>query len=196
MYTVECTVTGISPLMQHKYPMPPDVLNPKGAIRVSGSRDFSEEWREYLYSTAEGEIYQPAAHFEAALIKAAMQFRITGKRGKSYGDLFKANVFVSPDQISHHATIPESLDLDADKPLYIDARPVIVARARVVRLRPTFKPGWSLSFEINVLDDQIALDLLNDVLVLAGKAVGIGDYRPRFGRFMITRFEKSGNGKE
>lgn len=195
MYTVECTITGVAPLMQHRYPLPPDILNPTGATRVTGSRDFSQEWRDYFYVTSEGTVYQPASHIEAALINAAKQFRITGKRGKSYGDLFKANVFVSPDALPHHATMPESLDLDADKALYLDARPVIVNRARVVRLRPTFKAGWSLSFEITVLDDQIAVDLLNDVLTLAGKAVGIGDYRPRFGRFLVSHFEKCPNGK-
>jgi hypothetical protein len=33
--------------------------------------------------------------------------------------------------------------------------------------------------------------VLNSILVKAGESVGIGDYRPRFGRFIVTRFEKS-----
>ncbi len=63
-----------------------------------------------------------------------------------------------------------------------------------MRVRPTFKPGWKLDFEITVLDDQILHNVLNEVLSLAGRTVGVGDFRPRFGRFMVTRFEVSKNG--
>lgn len=191
MYTVNVRIIGIAPLMQHRYPIPPDVLNPKGATRVTGSRDFSQEWKEYFYATSEGEIYQPATHIESAMISAAKQFKITGKRGKTYGDIFKANVFVSPDQILHNVCVPETLDADADKVLYLDIRPVVVQHARIVRLRPTFKAGWTLDFEIQVIDDQIAQDLLMDVLALSGKTSGLGDNRPRFGRYQVTHFEVS-----
>lgn len=189
MYTVQTSITGVAPLMQHRFPIPPDVLNPKGGTKVTGARYFSEEWKEYFYATPEGEIYQPASHIEGALVRGAAQFKITGKRGKSYKELFQGNVFVAPDAILHHLKVPHSLDADADKPLYLDVRPVIVNRARVVRIRPTFKPGWCLEFEIQVLDDQISDSIVNDVLVLAGKTCGIGDYRPKFGRFMVTHFE-------
>ncbi len=175
--------------MQHRFPIPPDVLSPKGGKRSSGAIDYSQEWREYLYATPQGEIYQPSSHFEGALVKAAAQFKVTGKRGKSYKDLFNANVIVSPDAILHGVNVPEELDADADKVLYLDVRPVIVNRARVIRLRPTFKPGWKLDFEIQVIDDQLPAEILNDCLVLAGKTVGIGDYRPKFGRFLVSKFD-------
>lgn len=189
MYTIDTSVQGIAPLMQHRFPIPPDVLKPKGGTKVTGARDFSEEWREYFYATPDGDIYQPASHIEGALVRAAAQFKITGKRGKSYKELFQGNVFVSPDAIPHGVKVPESLDADADKPLYLDVRPVIVNRARVVRLRPTFKSGWKLDFEIQVLDNQIASEIVNDILTLAGRTCGIGDFRPKFGRFLVSRFE-------
>jgi hypothetical protein len=189
MYTVNVSVTGVSPLMQHRFPIPPDVLNPKGGKRSSGAIDYSQEWREYLYADSDGQIYQPSSHFEGALVKAAAQFKVTGKRGKSYKDLFNANVIVSPDKILHGVQVPETLDADADKQLYLDVRPVIVQRARVIRLRPTFKPGWKLDFEIQVIDDQLPAEILNDCLTLAGKTVGIGDYRPKFGRFLVSKFD-------
>lgn len=190
MYTVSVTVEGVAPLMQHRFPMPELEALSKGGHKSTGSVDYTQEWREYFYSDGDGQIYQPASHFEGALVKAAVSFKIAGKRGKTYKDLFKAAVFISPDQIPHDGfTIPEELDTDADKPLYLDARPVVVQRARVVRIRPTFAPGWKLEFEIEVLDDEIQPGLLQDVLTMAGKTVGIGDYRPRFGRFNVVHFE-------
>lgn len=190
MYTIDCEITGIAPLLEHRYPMPDLGDLGKGGMKDKGGKDFTQEWREYLYTDAAGNVYQPADHIMGALVKAAVGFKVSGRRGKSYKDSFSSSVIVSPDHIPHEGVkVPEQLDADADKPLYLDARPVVVQRARVVRIRPAFKPGWRLSFEITVIDDQISAGIVNDVLVLAGRTVGIGDFRPRFGRFMVTRFE-------
>jgi len=85
---------------------------------------------------------------------------------------------------------PEELDTDPDKKLYLDLRPVVISRARVVRIRPTFKAGWELEFVIEVIDDQIPIEMVQDILTLAGKTVGIGDFRPKFGRFRVVTFEE------
>jgi hypothetical protein len=189
MYTVDCKVVGTAPLMQHRFPIPDLADMSSGATLKTGSKDYSKEWHEYLYVTGKGMVYQPATHFEAAMANAAVNFRIKGRGRKTYKDLFKAAVFVNPEQILHGIAAPDELDTDADKPLYLDMRPVVVSRSRVVRIRPTFAPGWELEFGIEVMDDQIAAELVQDVLALAGKTVGIGDFRPKFGRFSVARFE-------
>ncbi len=188
MYTVSCSIKGIAPLMQHRFPMPDLSAMSKGGHKSTGSKDYTQEWREYFYSDEQG-IYQPSSHIEGALVKAAVNFKVTGKRGKSYKDLIVANVIIDPERIPHNTPVPDDLDTDADKPLYLDVRPVIIQRARVVRIRPTFKAGWMLSFEIQCLDDEVQPDLLQDVLMLAGKTVGIGDYRPKFGRFSVVEYK-------
>lgn len=189
MYTINVSVTGIAPLMQHRYPMPDFADMGKGGKKKTGEVDYMQEWRDYLYVTSEGDIYQPAVHFDGCMVKAAAGYKIQGQRGKTYKDLFKGNVFTSPDAILHGVKVPDELDTDADKQLYLDCRPVVIQRARVVRIRPCFKPGWKLDFEISVLDDQVPANVVNEVLSLAGRTVGVGDFRPRFGRFMISRFE-------
>ena len=193
MYTVSTMIKGIAPLMQHRYPMPDLNTLSKGGHKSSGAKDYTQEWREYFYATEDGEIYQPSSHIEGALTKAAVNFKVTGKRGKSYKDLIVANVIVDPERILHNMKVPEELDADADKPLYLDVRPVIVQRARVVRIRPTFKAGWELAFDIQVIDDEIQPELLQDILALAGKTVGIGDYRPKFGRFQVIEYKLQSN---
>lgn len=189
MYTIDVKVVGDAPLMQHQFPMPEYKDMGKGGTKHTGAKDYTEEWREYLYLTSDNQIYQPASHFEGAMVKSAVNFKITGKRGKTYKDLFRAAVFVHPEEILHGIKGPATLDTDGDAPLYLDLRPVVVQRSRVVRIRPTFSPGWKLEFEIEVLDDQIAPQLVQDILTHAGKTVGIGDFRPKFGRFSIAHFE-------
>lgn len=188
MYEVEVKVIGSSVMLHHRYPMPEFETMGKGSKKQTGAVDYTQEWRSYLYANGRG-IFQPAAHFEAAMIAAATNFKVQGKRGKSYKDLFKAAVFVTPDEIPFNMEVPAELDTDGDKPLYLDMRPVVVNRARVVRIRPAFKPGWELEFAIQVIDDSLHYEVVQDVLVLAGKTIGVGDYRPRFGRFTVVRFE-------
>ncbi len=195
MDLISCKIKGVAPLLQHRFPMPTLEAMSKGGKKTTGSVDYTEEWKKALYVIPKGFIYQPATHIEGAMVKAAVNFKIPGKRGKTYKDLFKAAVFVTPDAISHGIKEPKKLDTDPTKRLYIDMRPVVVQRARVVRLRPAFAAGWELEFDIELADNQIAPELVNEILVLAGSTVGIGDFRPKFGRFMVTRFEVSSNGK-
>jgi len=188
MYTVSVTVRGTAPLLQHRFPVPEFGNLSKGGRKSTGAIDYSTEWKEYFYSNG-GKIYQPSSHIEGALIKAAAGFKIAGKRGRSYKDLFSAAILIDPERIPHNMDVPEELDADADKPLYLDVRPVVVQRARIVRVRPAFRAGWELSFEITVSDDEVQPDLLQDVLILAGRSVGIGDFRPKFGRFAVVEFK-------
>ena len=191
MYQVEVKVKGLAVLLQHRFPVPTYEEMGSGGKKQTGSKDYRQEWRQSLYVTDKGEVYQPANHFELAMVKAASNFKITGRRGKTYKDLVSSNVVVDPEKILFGMTITENDDLttDADQPLYLDLRPVVIQRARIVRIRPAFKPGWELDFVINVLDDELPANMLQDILTLAGKTVGIGDYRPKFGRFVVTKFE-------
>lgn len=197
-YNIQTQIQGISPLLQHRFPIPTYEEMSTGGKAVRGERDFSQEWRKALYVNAQDEVYQPAIHIESAMVKAAVNFKIQGRRGKTFKDLFRGNCFIAPEEIPHGIKNPQELDTDADKPLYLDLRPVVVQRARVVRIRPAFKVGWTLDFEIEVLDDQIPVNVVQEVLTLAGKTIGVGDFRPKFGRFRVTQFQvlDSPNGKE
>jgi hypothetical protein len=189
MYQVEVKVEGVSPLLQHRFPIPDYADLNKGGKKSTGAKNYADEWKSSLYVTKDNQIYQPASHFELSMTKAAASFKVTGKRGKSYKDLVASAMFIDPLEILFGMDAPTELDTDPDKTLYLDMRPVVIMRARVVRLRPCFKPGWNLGFTINVIDDELPSEILQDILTLSGKAVGIGDYRPKFGRFKIVSFE-------
>lgn len=191
MYQVSCKVRGVSPLLQNRFPMPDYEDMGIGGHKQTGKIDYSQQWRESLYVTRNKEVYQPAVHFERSMVKSAVNFKIQGKRGKTYKDLVSASVFISPEEILHGIGEPDELDTDGDKALYLDLRPVVIQRARVPKVRPAFKPGWELEFVIDVIDDQMPQEMLKDILDYAGRAIGIGDYRPRFGRFQVVQFEVS-----
>ena len=193
MYTVDATIEGVAALIQHKFGIQTQTQMEKPSKKRTGAPDYSEEWRDTCYLDPDSKLAQPGLHIEMAMVKAASAFKVPGGRGKTYKDLFNSAVFVRPDLITHNQAVPEKPGINEyDAPVYVDLRPVVVQRARVLRSHLALAPGWRLTFQIEVQDDEIRLDVVQDVLAQAGQMVGIGDYRPRYGRFRIANFEKAG----
>ncbi|MBY0512744.1 MAG: hypothetical protein K2P78_02390, partial [Gemmataceae bacterium] len=67
---------------------------------------------------------------------------------------------------------------------------VMVQRQGITRSRPAFNAGWRATFLVSVLTPEYVKpsDLLA-VLTQAGRLVGVGDFRPTYGRFQVVRFE-------
>src|SRR4030042_169122 len=171
METFQVTIEGLAPLLQHRFTgggeLPPD------AKQKSGAQDYSGDAEKALYRMEDGTIYQPAEHIERAMPKAASNFQITGKGKKTYKDLVNSAILIDPVFIPHQISKYE-----------IDIRAVRVQRARVVRQRPIF-PKRKLCFQVIITESQLPGKVAKEILDYAGRYVGIGDYRPKFGRFQV-----------
>jgi hypothetical protein len=73
------------------------------------------------------------------------------------------------------------------EPQFVDRRGAVVQRNRVNRERPGLLPGWECEFTANVLTPEyVTPEMLREVLFVAGRFVGLGDFRLDFGRFQIV----------
>jgi hypothetical protein len=177
MGAVSVKIKGIAPLFQHRFPEEDFGVNATKARKAV--YDPQQECEKALYQNDVDGIYQPSDHLLGALIVAGASFKYKGL--KTYKDIIKQSVNVTPDCIPHENPKWE-----------IDSRSVVIERKRIMRSRPLFH-DWSLSFEIEILDDTlISPSVLKEILEKAGK-VGIGDYRPRYGRFMVTEYKVLNN---
>ena len=145
-------------------------------MKTGQSYDNEKLAEESRYCDDDGNLVQPALHIEAAMIKAAANFRFQGK--KTFKDPFKSAVFIEPELIPHES-----------QEWTIDERPVVVNKSRIIRARARLD-SWALSFVILVIDERITGAIVKDVLTDAGQYYGIGDNRPRFGRFEVVGFER------
>lgn len=72
--------------------------------------------------------------------------------------------------------------------------PVVVNRSRILRTRAKFEPPWSCTFEVDVDDELIDQSQLLEWLDIAGRQIGVGDWRPEksgiYGRFTEPNIEK------
>lgn len=174
-YSVDVKIVGTQPLLQNKFPEAPEVKSKRkvGSDTIGDPRGEAET---KLYRT-NGVIYQPGIHIEAALTRAAADYQIVGRRKKTYKSLVASCVRVKPEAIPHEI---QKWD--------VDSRRVVVIRAGIVRHRPRFEK-WALAFAIEVADSSLSPETLQEILEEAGKNHGIGDYRQRFGRFRIEKFQ-------
>jgi len=172
---VKCRIRGVAPLLQHRFPEESDDVQIK---KRTGSIDYSTEVEKAIFKNEDGVIYEPSEHIEGCLRKAASSFRIPGQGKKTYKDMMLSSIVVEPEMIPLE---PQEYE--------VDKRSVIIGRARVFRYRPRWD-NWELDFNVNILDEQLTPDSLKEILIYGGAAKGIGDYRPKFGRFEVTEFKE------
>lgn len=71
--------------------------------------------------------------------------------------------------------------------------PVVVQRSRILRTRALFETPWSVACEIDTDPDLVDAEKLTAWLELAGRRIGLGDWRPQksgtYGRFTVESVE-------
>lgn len=193
MYQVNAAIRGTAGLLQHSFGQVALTSLQETTKRRTGKVDYSLEWMDTMFVDRSGYLYEPATHIEGALLRAAAQFKMA--KTKTWKDTVRAYVIVQPDEILHlrngqPVLAPdETLLTNPTDYLSVSIMRVVVQRAAVARSRLLIAPGWELAFCIQVQDEQMRIDALRDILIEAGRAFGIGDYRPRYGRFEVTQFE-------
>lgn len=182
-------LTGTAPLLMRR----PTTVNPLDPItreikKFTGKRKKTEEdhqtiarleWESSIYHEAGVGVYVPGVNVETCL-------RDAGKVTKQ-GTAVTRGVIVTEDMLPLKYAGPNvngSLQPLWDAHLR-DYRRVGNQQNSVMRCRPMF-PDWSLDvplvFEPSVIDESD----LRDIAERAGLMIGIGDYRPRFGRFEVS----------
>ena len=173
--TIEVEIKGVAPYLMHRFPG--ETADTKGQ-KKTGRKDYTLQAEESLYRDEKGVIYVPSTQIEGAIVKASTDFQITGKGKKTYKDLSRSALVVQPNAIPME---PQEW--------VQDAQPVVVQRSRVMRYRPKWDQ-WKLHFKIEILDDQFPVEIVKEILDSARTYKGIGDFRPKYGRFIVTSFKE------
>lgn len=179
-YIVSVTLEGVADLLFHRWNC--EAVETKSAAAKNSKAKKTDDVESYVYRTDEGNLAMPGEYLRQSIITAAKFRQDPRSPRKSAMDLFKAGV-VSLTQLSDLGT----KDWD-----YLDKRRVVIQRNAVNRVRPAMLKGWRATFEMSVLlPEYIEQDTLHEVIASAGRLIGLGDFRPTFGRFQIHGWEVS-----
>ena len=164
-------VKGLVPILFNKYPEEGTIKSRPTKARPTAD----EEVENSLYRLENGKIYHPAEHLVGAIVKAGTTFTMKGKT--SFKDAMKGGVFVEPMKIEH-----------VIQDYVMDSRPVVIQRARVMKHRARLEQ-WELKFTLICVDERVIDEDMRAIVAYAGQFIGIGDYRPRYGRFEVVSMD-------
>lgn len=177
-YMVDVTIKGVSDLLFHRWNC--EAVEEKAKAAKGSQAKKSDDIESYVYRTDDGELALPGEYLRQAIIHSAKFKQDPRSPRKSAADLFKAGVVTAEPLASLGVK-----DWD-----YEDRRRVTVQRNSITRCRPAMKPGWETTVRLMVtLPEYITSDLLHEVISNAGRLIGVGDFRPTYGRFAIHGFE-------
>ena len=185
--TIKVSIKGVSPLMMKNGQMASPMNKWAKAIKEISGRDkkTDEGFEKIAHLEFMGSFYTneknipviPGVNIEAMLIAAAKLVRM-GPKAKSgiVCDKDWPLIFDGPKKL-------EALWKSGK---FMDQRVVRVQQARIVRTRPIFHQ-WALDFQIGYMPDILNLGDLKGFLKDASYRIGLGDFRPKFGRFEIVK---------
>lgn len=176
-YMVEAHIEGSAALLFHRWSC--EAIAEKAASKKGSTAKKTDNIESYLYKDEKGFVSIPSEYFRMSIIGAAKFKQDPRSPRKSAMDLFKAGI----------CTIGELCSLGVKDPDYLDQRRVVIQRSGITRVRPAMLAGWKCRVSLQVLlPEYIDHRMLHETLSYAGKIVGVGDFRPSFGRFQVTKF--------
>jgi hypothetical protein len=179
-YVARLRIRGTAALLFHRWSV--ESVAEKAAAAKGSRTKKSDDVESYVYRNDKKEICLPGEYLRQAICMAAKFKQDPRSPRASALNIFKAGI----------AVVDELCSLGAKNWDYLDQRRVVVQRNAITRQRPAMLAGWETDVSLLVqTPEYISRDLLLDVATQAGKLVGVGDFRPTYGRFAIVRFDIS-----
>lgn len=176
-YTACVEVVGTCPFLFHRWSV--EAVASKALAAKGSKAKKTDNLESYVYRDGAGNLAIPSEYFRMAIVNASKFRQDPRSPRKSAMDLFKAAV----------CTVEENCSLGVKVWDFIDQRRVAVQRSGITRSRPAMRSGWKATILLQVLlPEYVPAELLNEVLQSAGRLIGVGDFRPSYGRFQVVSF--------
>jgi hypothetical protein len=177
-YVAHIKIVGSADLLLHAWSC--ESVEAKGKAKKGSEAKKSDDLESYVRRDEEGLICLPAEYVRMSAINAAKFRQDPRSPRKSAMDLFKAAIVVTSPLAS----------LGVAEWDYLDKRRVLIQRPGINRVRPAMRAGWRATFDLLVmLPEYVDRVTLRETIESAGRLIGVGDFRPTFGRFGIVEFK-------
>lgn len=177
-YVVKITIKGTCPMLFHRWNC--EAVEEKAKAKRNSEIKKTDNIESYVYRDSKGYICLPGTYLKGAMMIAAKRWNDPGSARKTAHDLFKGSVI----------PLTELASLGIKEWDYVDQRRVTIIRSGITRKRPAINEDWEAEIDFLIqTPDLIPPAFLQEVCAAAGLLVGVGDYRPTYGRFRIIGFE-------
>ena len=139
------------------------------------NEDISRPIDDYL--TKDMYLYIPTDCFMKSFVEGARSFKM-GKHMTQFVTIQGIEAAFDP-----HTDMP--ITQMWKDPRFRDVRNVTVGRSKVMRTRPRFDK-WSSVLEVRYDDTKIDFETICAAVDYAGRYVGVGDFRPKYGLYAVS----------
>ena len=176
-YVATVKLRGVADFLFHRWNI--EAIEAKAKAEKNSDTKKTDNLESYVYRCDDGQLGIPGEYLRGAIILAAKFKQDPRRPRKSAMDLFKAGV------VSLSPVAPLGVKVWD----YEDRRRAVVERQGITRVRPAMRIGWEIEVRLLVtLPEYIGRDFLLDVINMAGRIGGLGDFRPTYGRFSVVKF--------
>jgi hypothetical protein len=183
--TLQCRLVGIAPLLQHNEVLV-DAMNP--LVRVHKQLTTKRRKTEADLEALKKSEWTLGMHREEDRPVVPVDWILAavkeGARKNKLGKQAQSGVFPVCSSFPLEYDGPTTLESMWESGRFLDYRGVRNQAAKVMRARPRFD-RWSVAVRLDVNEPVISCDDVVSALKIAGATIGVGDYRPRFGRFSV-----------
>lgn len=177
-YTVDIKLRGVSDMLMHRWNA--EAVETKAKAAKNSAAKKSDDLESYVYRCDDGTLGVPGEYLRGSIINAAKFRQDPRSPRKSAADLFKAGV----------VSLTPIASLGITKWDYEDKRRVLIQRQGINRVRPGIRVGWTAEMQFLItLPEYIGMDFLQEIVEMAGRLIGVGDFRPTYGRFAVAGFD-------
>ena len=177
-YRILVTVQGLAPILLRAWNI--EAVKAKSDSVKGGIAKKTDDLESYVYRLPNGNIGLMGDSLRACLAAAGRYKQDPRSPRKSASDLIKAGLIpLTP--------LADTGVKDWDT---VARHRVVIQRASITRSRPSLNIGWKATFDMLVNSPQyLTPTFIQELLKDAGTICGLGDYRPTYGRFAVSRFE-------
>jgi len=183
MKTYNISIEGTSPLLMNR-PNQLDIGD-KSKTSKRETQTPKEIAEGKVYFDSEENIYLPATWFQGAIVEAGKKKKMMGKGSAkaTYSKVCGSSVEINPFEIE----LKEKWEVFS----ILAVNPT--TKGKNVLHRPLFKK-WKVDFEVTFDEEDIEVPVMKEIFDIAGRSVGVGDWRPskkgRFGKFQVTSWKE------
>lgn len=178
-YCIRAVIEGKVDFLFHRWSN--ESVAEKSNAKKGSAIKKTDDLESYVHRHPNGNLCIMGEQFRMAMVTTAKFKQDPRSPRKSCYDLYKAAIV----PVSYHC------DLGVRDWDYVDQRRVVIQRNAITRSRPALNKGWKCEVQLEItLPEYVSHQDVYEVLSLAGRINGLGDFRPTFGRFIITEFEK------
>jgi hypothetical protein len=183
-YIAHITIEGSADLLLHAWNV--EAVQEKAVAKKGSAAKKSDNVESYVRRNDAGIICLPTEYLRMSVVNAAKFRQDPRSPRKSAMDLYKAAI-ISLKPLAPITNVVGELPTVWD---YEHRCRVQVQRNGITRCRPAFREGWKADVVLMVnLPEYVPPRDLHEVISSAGRLIGVGDFRPTYGRFQVTSFE-------